>query len=432
MNLYALTIIVLITMVLIINIKSTRVIYLKSLILPAVCMFFILLLIIFSDTAVKSAGSGLNLWLNVVFPSLFPFFVVSEILYRTGFIKAIGILLEPIMRPLFNVPGCGSFAFAMGITSGYPVGAKITASMRDEKLLSKIESERLLSFTNNSGPLFIIGAVAVGMFRMPELGLLLLVCHILSSITVGILFRFYGRSNRNREFRDDKKLWTRFKKEVIHNSKQKLNPGTILGEAIRNSINVMLSIGGFIILFSVIINILIEIGFISSLSVFASQLLSPLGISREMISAILSGFIEMTTGTSMISKAASTTLQGQLAAVSLLLGWAGLSVHFQVYSIVSKTDISIKPYLIGKMLQGVFAAIYISIALRLPFTAPLIVKSVLSVITPFSNFTWYNALIYSAQNVFISFIILLILTAISLVFYFIRCVFKTFLGRSMG
>ena len=195
MNLYRLTIIILIALVLAINIKSIKtikVIYLKSLVLPLVCITFILMLIIFSDTAVKSAGSGLNLWFNVVFPSLFPFFVASEILYRTGFIKAIGILLEPIMRPLFNVPGCGSFAFAMGITSGYPVGAKITASMREEKLLSKTESERLLSFTNNSGPLFIIGAVAVGMFKMPELGLLLLACHIHASITVGILFRFYG------------------------------------------------------------------------------------------------------------------------------------------------------------------------------------------------------------------------------------------------
>jgi len=34
----------------------------------------------------------------------------------------------------------------------------------------------------------------------------------------------------------------------------------MLGEAIRNSVNVLLSIGGFITLFSVIINILIEIG----------------------------------------------------------------------------------------------------------------------------------------------------------------------------
>jgi len=67
--------------------------------------------------------------------------------------------------------------------------------------------------------------------------------------------------------------------------------------------------------------------------------------------AVLSGFFEMTTGTNMASKAANATLQGQLAAVSLLLGWAGLSVHFQVYSIISHTDISIKPYLFGKMLQ---------------------------------------------------------------------------------
>ncbi|HOM03618.1 MAG TPA: sporulation integral membrane protein YlbJ [Acetivibrio sp.] len=431
MNLYTLSIIALIALVLVINIKKARVIYIKSLMLPAVCVIFILMLIIFSDTAVKSAGSGLSLWLNVVFPSLFPFFAVSEILYRTGFIKAIGILLEPIMRPLFNVPGCGSFAFAMGITSGYPVGAKITASMREEKLLSKTESERLLSFTNNSGPLFIIGAVAVGMFRMPELGLLLLVCHILASITVGILFRFYGRNSREDKAKDGKNLWTRFKKELAYNSRQKLNPGTMLGEAIRNSINVMLSIGGFITLFSVIINILIEIGFISCLSSFISPLLSPFGIKREIVLAVLSGFFEMTTGTSMASKAANTTLQGQLAAVSLLLGWAGLSVHFQVYSIVSRTDISIKPYLFGKMLQGVFAAIYISIAMKLPFTASLTAKSVLNVITPFSDFTWYNALIYSAQNVFASFCILLILTAISLTFHFIRYICKTVLCRSI-
>lgn len=424
MKLYALAIIIFIAVVLIINIKSAKVIYLKSLMLPAICVIFILLLIIFSDTAVKSAGSGLNLWLNVVFPSLFPFFVVSEILYRTGFIKTMGILLEPVMRPLFNVPGCGSFALAMGITSGYPVGAKITASMREEKLLSKTESERLLSFTNNSGPLFIVGAVAVGMFRMPELGVVLLVCHILSSITVGILFRFYGRKNRDNGLKNDRKLWSRFKMEIVHNSKQKLNPGTILGEAIKNSINVMLSIGGFIVLFSVIINILIEIGFISCLSAFVSPLVSPLGVSKEMIPAILSGFFEMTTGTSMVSKATSITLHGQLAAVSLLLGWAGLSVHFQVYSIVSRTDISIKPYLFGKMLQGMFAAIYISIAARLPFMAPLIAKSVLSVITPFSDFTWYSALIYSVQNIFFSFIILLILAVISMVFCFIRYMHK--------
>jgi len=116
---------------------------------------------------------------------------------------------------------------------------------------------------------------------------------------------------------------------------------------------------------------------IKTVASFISPFLSPFGISREIVLAVLSGFFEMTTGTNMASKAANATLQGQLAAVSLLLGWAGLSVHFQVYSIISHTDISIKPYLFGKMLQGVFAAIYISIAMKLPFTASLTAKAFL-------------------------------------------------------
>lgn len=415
MNLYALAVITFLVLILFINTKPGKVIYLRSLMLPLVCSAFILLLIVFSHTAVESASKGLNLWLNVVFPSLFPFFVASEILNRTGFVKSIGVLLEPIMRPLFNVPGCGSFALAMGITSGYPVGAKITASMREEKLLTKTESERLLSFTNNSGPLFIVGAVAVGMFKMPKLGLLLLICHILASITVGILFRFYGRDNKNREFRYDERLWARFKRELSNNSRQRLNLGEVLGDAIKSSVNVMLSIGGFIILFSVIISVLLDIGFISSMSNLISVFLTPAGVKKEMVSAIVSGFFEITTGTNMASKVGSATFIGQLTVVSLILGWAGLSVHSQVYSIISNTDISIKPYLFGKMLQGILAAIYISIAARIPGIAPLKAQSVFSVITAHTDTAWYNSFSYSIQNMFISLVILITLTVISLI-----------------
>lgn len=63
------------------------------------------------------------------------------------------------MKPIFNVPGIGAYAFIMGIISGYPVGAKIVTEFRKNGECSKAEAERLLSFTNNSGPLFIIGTV---------------------------------------------------------------------------------------------------------------------------------------------------------------------------------------------------------------------------------------------------------------------------------
>lgn len=117
---YLLFIILTLTALFLINTRSSKIIYLKALIIPSSSAFFILLLIIFSNTAVESAAKGLNLWLSIVFPSLFPFFVASEVLNKSGFMKSAGILLEPVMRPLFNVPGCGSFALAMGLTSGYP------------------------------------------------------------------------------------------------------------------------------------------------------------------------------------------------------------------------------------------------------------------------------------------------------------------------
>ncbi len=55
--------------------------------------------------------------------------------------------------------GIGAYAFIMGIISGYPVGASIVTEFRNSGECSKAEAERLLSFTNNSGPLFIIGTV---------------------------------------------------------------------------------------------------------------------------------------------------------------------------------------------------------------------------------------------------------------------------------
>lgn len=62
--------------------------------------------------AFDAAIIGLNLWWNVVFPSLLPFFILSELLMGLGVVHFIGVLLEPLMRPVFNVPGIGAFALS--------------------------------------------------------------------------------------------------------------------------------------------------------------------------------------------------------------------------------------------------------------------------------------------------------------------------------
>lgn len=101
------------------------------------------------------------------------------------------------MRPIFNIPGEGAFALIMGIISGYPTGAKIISDFKERGICTSAECERLLSFTNNAGPLFIVGTVGSSLFYDSRIGILLLITHILACLTVGFLFRWWKCSKEN-------------------------------------------------------------------------------------------------------------------------------------------------------------------------------------------------------------------------------------------
>lgn len=337
--------------------------YIKKSFLPLCAALFIIALIVFPKTAVSSASKGIHLWLEVVFPSLFPFFVASQLLNRSGFIGFAGIIMEPVMRPIFNIPGCGSFALAMGIVSGYPIGASITSDLKRQELITKTEAERLLTFTNNSGPLFIMGAVAVGMFNMPAAGYLLYISHVAACLTVGFIFRYYKSSEKSTQkpyLKMSQKI--RFELKKLKNSD--ISPYTLFGECVKSSISTIFAIGGFIIFFSVLINILISSGFSGWVCSTAPTFLSKLGIGPQLLEGIFCGFFEITTGANLINLA-NADLVIKLCTVSLLIGWAGLSVHAQVLSVINGSDISAKPYILGKALQGVISCVYTFIGYNL-------------------------------------------------------------------
>lgn len=143
------------------------------------------------------------------------------------------------MRPLFNVPGSGAFAVALGITSGYPVGAKISNELFEEGECTKEESERLLSFTNTSGPLFIISVIGISMFNNPQIGTILLTTHFLASLTVGLIFKNY-KSKKSPNSCD---IITYKETKINNNEKLCLsNLGLFMGKAIEDAISTLLLI----------------------------------------------------------------------------------------------------------------------------------------------------------------------------------------------
>lgn len=327
----------------------------------AFCTVFITIAMVkYSKDAFDSAITGLNLWWNVVFPGLLPFFILSEILMGLGVVHFIGVLLEPLMRPLFNVPGVGAFALSMGLASGYPMDAVITSKFRKNQLCSAVEAERLLSFTNTADPLFMFGAVAVGMFGRPELGSVIAIAHYVGSFLVGILFRFHGRwrdtaaAGQNCSSHSGNIILRSLRALYVARQEDKRSLGQLLGDAVKSSMNTILLIGGFIILFSVFLRILSVMGITQFMEATASYLLRAIGYDHSLAPALVSGFFEIDIGV-MAASQVNAPLTEKVAVAGAIIAWSGLSVHGQVASIVIESGIRMGPYMVGRLCHALFA-----------------------------------------------------------------------------
>lgn len=297
---------------------------------------------------------GLTLWANSVVPSLLPFFIATELLCNTNIVQLLGRFFNLFMKPLFNVRGEGSFALIMGIMSGYPTGAKIACNFRENNTCTKEECERLLSFTNNSGPLFIIGTVGISMFGNTTIGFLLFITHILSCITVGIIFRFW-KYNSSNNLKHNKTI------NISNNTYKNINfsnLGEIIGSSITNSISTILMIGGFVVLFSVVISILKSSNLLQLFAVIIMPILNAFDLPNALSEYLITGFLEITNGINAIANMHLKLISTNIIITAFLLGFGGISIMLQVFSIISKTDLSPKPYIIGKLLHGIIASIY--------------------------------------------------------------------------
>ncbi len=323
------------------------VISLKKYFFMIIFLAFMISLILFSNNNLIAAQNGLVLWATSVLPTLFPFFVATELLCQTNFTYVLGKLLNKFVKPIFNVPGESFAAILLGTISGYPVGAKVVCNLKNQKVISKTEAERLISFTNNSGPLFILGTVGIALFKDKRIGIILLISHILASLTVGYCFRFWKKDKLDVNFRE-----TKFNSKLAPLKISDI--GEILGTSIKKSISSILSIGGFIVLFSVILSILENSGIFDIIALFFYRL----GIPRDISTSIITGFIELTNGVNLSSGLYQYFPLFSLLLTSFLLGFGGISVMLQVYSIIAKEGISIKPYIYGKLLQGIFASLF--------------------------------------------------------------------------
>ncbi|MBU5426496.1 sporulation integral membrane protein YlbJ [Tissierella pigra] len=302
--------------------------------------------------SLSSATSGVSIWFNIILPSLLPFFIISEILIGLGFVDLIGKLLEPLIGPLFNIPGKGVFPLTMSILSGYPVGAKLTSRLREEGLITKNQGNKLICFTSTSGPLFMLGTVSIGMLNDSSIGPLIIIPHYLAVLCLGLLFRSYkshdiefNKKNKNifEEIQDSYDSWIKTKKSI----------GSLITEAVKESMDTIILIGGLVIFYSVLVEVLFNMKFINNFLYLLSNMLS---IDLQIVKGFVAGIFEVTMGCKNIA-AANIDFIYKISLINFIIGWSGLSIHSQALSFINRTDINSKLYIFSKFLHGILASI---------------------------------------------------------------------------
>ena len=334
------------------------------------------------QVALAASLKGLAVWWDVLFPALFPFFVLSELLLGLGIVHLTGTLLDPLMRPLFRIPGVGGFVVAMGFASGYPVGAKLTSRLMEEKLVNRSEGERLVAMTTSSDPIFLIGAVCIGFFGRSDIVPVLAAAHYGGAMLLGFMLRWTGsrknvdgpeelpsdvKSRKDRKGKPTGGIVARAFAAMRQARAADGRPFSImLQQSLQSSIQLMIVVGGLVVFFSATLELLLHSGLLSGLRDLLAWLMPLLGLSPHLADSIVRGAFEVTLGAnaaaagSLSSAAASSPpLIDQVAAAAFVLSWAGLSVHAQVAGLMSRTSWRYLPFLRARLIHGVLAVLLV-------------------------------------------------------------------------
>ncbi|MBU3142120.1 sporulation integral membrane protein YlbJ [Clostridium sp. CF012] len=313
-----------------------------NILITIICSLIILQIILAPNICIKYTISGAKLFFNAVFPSLFPFLVVINIIISYDGIHIYSKLLGNIIcRPL-KLPKECNFALLISALCGYPLGARYTCDLYEKNLIDLNTCERLLNIASNSSPLFIVGSVGASMMLSAKIGYILLLSNLLSCIFMGFIIpsknSLYKVKNKNNAF--------------TKKTHAPINIGIIFKNSIEDSLKNSFNIGGFIVVFSVITGIIKDNAIFH---IVINKLSLIIGLSSNFIEGLLLGLLEVTNGCYLIASS-NSNLYVKLPILSFLIAFSGLSIISQVYSYTYKLNVSMKKYILRKFIQGIISS----------------------------------------------------------------------------
>lgn len=302
------------------TLKKIKPTYLTFL-LTILIVFVLICMITRPAVFISKSLDGISAWAFNVLPSVLPFMFFTRILSSLDIIDKLTRPFSPITQLCFKTPPVSFYTFIMAILSGYPVGAKMVADLYTQGKISKQDAFKMTSFCSTSGPMFIIGAVGIGMFASAKIGYILFISHLAGAILNGFIYRNLKTEDNN-----------------LQNLPQ-TQTKTDLNDIVLNSTISILSVGCIIVVSFIII-----------------ECFSPLlNLFPQNVSYLLEGIIEITKGCLDLS-----TLSNKIIATcltSFVISFGGISTILQSLTMLNKVNMPVRIFITQKLTHGLLSLI---------------------------------------------------------------------------
>lgn len=282
---------------------------------PFAAVAVLVLLLTHPHLSFQGASHGLLLWYQTVLPTLLPFMICSNVIVSLGGINLLTAPVRPVLKKILRLSDAGSYVLISGLLCGYPMGAKTCSEFIEQGRITPSEGRYLLSISNHPSPMFLLGYVASVL--SPSIPIFMVLTAVyLPVLPIACLSQTaYGiHSLCISGLPQDKKAPS-------------------FDQSMMASFEVMVKIGGYIMLFSILAEFIGQIAFLPA----ASQ-------------AVLLGLVEITTGIQAAAHTFTGTLQGTV--LCFITAFGGICGLFQTRSVLKSRSLSTVHYLFWKLFHG--------------------------------------------------------------------------------
>ena len=268
--------------------------------------------------------NAINLFFKKVFTSLFPMFILNDLLICLNIPYYFYYIFNKPFKLLFNTSGLASYVLIMSLISGTPSNAYILKNLVSENKISINEANHYLYFTYFSNPLFL--TMILSSIFPSSIVIKIILIHYLSNLIIAFLKRNIAPNISDNSL-------------IISKS----NISKVLIKSIKKSIDTLLTILGTIVFYMLL-----------------SFIITSIIPTSYLFKTLISSFLEITNGLNLLKNLDIALKIKEIIAV-VTISFGGLSINTQIKAILEDSPLNFKYFFKGRIMQAFISFILIII-----------------------------------------------------------------------